>query len=248
MARADGAVVTAKGRLIFRPRLWTTVFAAPVLAVLLGLGGWQLQRLVRKEALIQTLEDRTSAPVMPLPAGEVLTRSDVAALEFRRVRVTGDLRHGAAMKLLNRTLDGRAGVHVITPLVRPDGDVVLIDRGWAPAELPSEGSVPDAERVDIEGFVRTFREPGRFVPDNEPQRDFWYFMDAAEMAAAAGVGDVVRVYVTVAPVEAADGYPRAVAPAVKLRNDHRLYAITWFGLAAGLLAVFAVFHTRRSDV
>ncbi len=247
MSRAD-TDVTATGRLIFRPRLWTTVFTVPVLAVLLGLGIWQLQRLAWKGALIQTLADRTEAPMVELPSAGDLWQSDIAALEFRRVRVTGDLQHGSSMKLLNRTLGGRVGVHVITPLVRPDGDVVLIDRGWAPADLPTGGGELDVERVDIEGFVRMFREPGRFVPDNQPQRDFWYFMDAAEMAVAAGASEVVRVYVTVAPDDVAGGYPRAVAPLVAPRNDHRQYAITWFGLAAGLLGVFGVFHTRRVDV
>ncbi len=248
MPRTDGAASTARGRLTFRPRLLTTAFAVPALAVLLGLGIWQLQRMVWKETLIQTVVDRTNAPAVPLPSGKVLGQSDVAALEFRRVRVTGDLQHGSSMELLNRTLDGRVGVHVITPLVRLDGDVVLIDRGWAPPEVSSGGGAPDVERAEIEGFVRAFRVPGRFVPENEPGRDLWYSMDAAEMAAAAGVEEVVPVYVAVVPVEAAGGFPRAVAPGVNLRNSHRQYAITWFGLAAGLLAVFAVFHTRRTDV
>jgi cytochrome oxidase assembly protein ShyY1 len=32
---------------------------------------------------------------------------------------------------------------------------------------------------------------------------------------------------------------------VKLRNDHLGYAITWFGLAASLLAVFGVWAVGR---
>lgn len=238
----------AKGRLIFRPRLLTTAFAVPVLAVMLGLGIWQLQRLAWKETLIQTLEDRTNSLAVPLLAGEILQKSDIGTLEFERVRVAGDLQGALSMKLLNRTLDGRVGVHVITPLVRPDGDVVLIDRGWAPPEVSSGSGMLDVDRVDIEGFVRTFREPGRFVPENEPERDLWYSMDAVEMAAAIGVEEVVPVYVAVAPVDAASGFPRAVAPGVNLRNSHRQYALTWFGLAVGFVAIFVVFHTRRTDV
>jgi len=38
----------------------------------------------------------------------------------------------------------------------------------------------------------------------------------------------------------AGGLPRPAALTVNLRNDHLGYALTWFGLAAGLTAVFGV--------
>ena len=245
MPRADGVPAAVKGRLIFRLRLWTTVAAVPALAVLIGLGVWQLQRLAWKETLIATLEERTAAAAVALPAAADLARADLDDLEFRRVRVSGALQHAAAMPLLNRTFDGRVGVHVITPLVRPDGGVVLIDLGWAPPDYEAPAT---PEQIVVEGFVRLFRPPGPFVPDNEPERGQWYAMDAADMAAPAGVAAVAPVYVTLAPAAAMEGYPRAEMPAVNLRNDHLQYAITWFALAAGLIGVFVVFHTRRVDV
>ncbi len=245
--RADGGAVGAKGHLVFRPRLWTSVVAVPALGILLSLGFWQLHRLAWKEALIQNLEDRTTGPAVPLPAGADLIDSDLAELEFRRVRVTGELDLDSSLSLLNRTFEGKVGVHVIAPLVRPDGDVVLMDLGWSPPDFAPGRAKSARDASDFEGFVRLFHKPGMFVPENEVGRGLWYAMNATEMAAAVGVAAVAPVYVTVAPSDDAEGYPQAIAPAVNLRNDHLQYAITWFGLAAGLIAVFVAYHTRRAD-
>jgi cytochrome oxidase assembly protein ShyY1 len=41
------------------------------------------------------------------------------------------------------------------------------------------------------------------------------------------------------------GLPRPGPLTVKLRNDHLGYAITWFGLAAALAIIFAVWTAAR---
>ncbi len=231
------------GRLVFAPRLWPTVFAVPALAILIGLGTWQLQRLQWKETLIQTLEVRTSAEAVALP--DNLAGADLSALEFSRVRVAGRWLPTTPLALLNRTFDGEVGVHQIAAFERTDGTLLLVDRGWMLANGPAAD--PDPGATSIEGFVRLFRAPGFFVPDNEPARGQWFAMHADEMAAAFGAARVAPVYLAAVPTDDAETYPRASLPAVHLRNDHLQYAITWFGIAAGLIAVFVVFHTRRTD-
>ena len=51
--------------------------------------------------------------------------------------------------------------------------------------------------------------------------------------------DPVIVEADAAPVPG--GWPRGGQTVVTLRNDHLQYAITWYGLAAALVGVFAVF-------
>ena len=50
----------------FRPLLVPTLCLIPALALLIGLGVWQLERLQGKEALIASVEAGLSAPAMPL--------------------------------------------------------------------------------------------------------------------------------------------------------------------------------------
>src|SRR5687768_12945561 len=61
--------------------------AVPALAILIGLGTWQLERRAWKQALIATLTERLTAPPAELPRPETWARLDPATDEFRRVKV-----------------------------------------------------------------------------------------------------------------------------------------------------------------
>ena len=51
-----------------RPRLWPTLFTVPALALLVGLGLWQLERLDQKTAILERIEAGLAAAPAPLPA------------------------------------------------------------------------------------------------------------------------------------------------------------------------------------
>ena len=55
----------------FRPTFWPTLFTVPVLAALIGLGIWQLQRLEWKDAEIAERRARGGAPPVSLPARQL---------------------------------------------------------------------------------------------------------------------------------------------------------------------------------
>ncbi|MGB0552022.1 MAG: SURF1 family protein, partial [Alphaproteobacteria bacterium] len=115
----------------FRPKLWPTLFTVPTLIALVFLGGWQVNRLHWKDTLIERLQERgTEAPVA-LP-----TRIDnVEAYEFRRVSVTGKYLHDKEFYVINRSLNGKPGLNIVTLLKRADdGGHILVNRGWVPFE------------------------------------------------------------------------------------------------------------------
>ena len=62
------------------------------LAVLLGLGTWQLERKGWKEGLIATLNERTAAAPVALPPPEQWGRLTADNSEFMRVRLRADFR------------------------------------------------------------------------------------------------------------------------------------------------------------
>src|SRR3546814_4056769 len=115
----------------FRPTFWATVVTIPVLAILLGLGTWQLERLEWKRNLIETRAARIAMP--PIGIGEALearTAGALERLEYRPITVRGAYLHGTAMRLRNRTMDGASGIHQIAPLALEEGvGVVMVDRG-----------------------------------------------------------------------------------------------------------------------
>ena len=224
-----------------RPRPWAVVGTVVGLAVLVTLGTWQVERLGWKSELIATLEARRAAP--PVAFADVL--GDPVAHEFRRAVVTGSFAPDTSLLLANRTRNGQVGLHIVSALQRDDGGVVLVDRGWVPADWPDLGAPLVATEQTVEGFVRLFPVRGRFTPDNDAADNVWFYLDGVAMARAAGVAAVAPVYLTAVPGPDPDRLPTGQPPGITLRNNHLVYALTWYGLALALVGVFVFYHLGR---
>jgi surfeit locus 1 family protein len=209
-------------------------------AVLVALGTWQLARRAEKHTLVALIESRMAAPPVPLPAAI----DDPSAFDYRHVVVAGRFLHDKEMRLLNRVLDGRAGVNVVTPLVRENGMVVLVNRGWAPGDRASSPAASGEERVTVTGIARVPRSPGPFVPANDPARGLWYALDIVAMAAARDLGPVAPVIVWADAEPRDPGYPRGGQVPPVPQDNHLSYALTWYSLALAL-AVIVVIARRR---
>lgn len=231
----------------FRPTLWATVAVAGALAVLLGLGTWQLERRAWKEQLLETRAERLSAPALSYADIAAAAGNEIETLEFRPVRLRGRYLDDSVLKLLSRTRGGQAGFHLIAALaIEGESAVVLVDRGWAPVGGDAAAAPLPAGVLEIDGFVRRFETPGRFTPDNDPDAGAWFYLDGDQMAAALGVAAVAPVYVQQAPGAGPPGaYPVGGVPDVALRNTHLQYALTWYALAVALLVIYVIFHLRR---
>lgn len=235
----------AERRRRFRPTLWSTVAAAAALAVLVGLGTWQVQRLHWKEGVIAYREARLAMP--PVSVGEETADEDLA---FRRARATGRFLHSREFLISNRVRGGRAGFDVVTPLRLGPADIVLVNRGW----IPLDRADPDTRR---EGLVATktavtgiLRKPGKtspWVPDNEPARNVWYYADPEAMASVAGLAGVRDTVLVADARPNPGGLPAGRKPKVEIANRHLEYALTWYGLALVLAVIYFVFHWRRED-
>lgn len=238
-------------RASLRLSFWMTVCAVPSLVVLVGLGVWQVQRLDWKEALIADRAERMTAPAIALDA---VPETGWQNFELRTVRATGVYRHDKSLEIASRTLKGRPGVHVITPLVLADGaGTVLVNRGWAPPKnTRNAGEYRDPSGVvAVEGFLRAGAKTSDWVPDNEPANDIWFFADAPAMAKARGLSRAKPFVIELAPTTAglpgARTYPIAGQTVTEIRNNHMQYAVTWFGLAATLVVIYVAYHLRRRD-
>ena len=119
---------TRRFRPRFRPRFWPSLTTVLALAVLVAMGTWQLERLESKRGLIAEMTQRMAGPARALPPPPV----DAAMLRYRPIRLEGRFRHDRELYLEARSHQGRAGLHLVTPLVLDDGRVVLVDRGWVP--------------------------------------------------------------------------------------------------------------------
>ncbi|MDA0702340.1 MAG: SURF1 family protein [Proteobacteria bacterium] len=219
-----------------RGLLFPSILTVCALAILLGLGSWQLDRRDSKHALLASLQDRLAGPAIELwdalPDGEA---------EFRRATLSGSFLHDKEFRLLARTRNGRQGYNLVTPLRLTDGRIVLVDRGW----MPDEGGAADRPEgpVTVEGVIRRPPEPGWAGPENLPEAGQWLYIEPTAVARASGLA-VEESYYLMALAAPEGSLPRGTAAMPDLTDNHLQYAMTWCGLALALAAVFALWLGR----
>lgn len=227
----------------FRPLLAPTLWFLPGVALLVGLGAWQIQRLHEKEILIASVETGMKAP--PVPLAEALKR--VAESDYHHVRLTGHFLHDKELYVFSRGLMGAVGVDIVTPLVQENGEAVLVDRGFVPEALHDPKTRAEGQTagpVELTGVLRLPQKPGLFTPSPNRQTRLWFVKDVPEMAAAAGV-TVPPVIIEADGTPNPGGWPLGGRTQVDFPNDHLQYAITWFGLALALTAVYLLYHRSK---
>lgn len=236
-----------------RPIPWQRIIlpsfiAFPILAILLGLGSWQVQRLHWKLAILAELEAAAARPPIE-PAADTPP--------FARVATTGRFRPGAEALLGLEVRGTTLGADLIAVLDRPGAPPLLVDRGWVPME---GGAVERPEgQVTVSGYARpTERNP--FAATDDPTHRRFYTFNAGAIAAALGVPDALpyalAVVVPRAQSAAPSGLGATPAPArgplpdpasafPEPSNPHLGYAITWFGLAAAWVVIFVLWSRKR---
>ena len=129
---------------------------------------------------------------------------------------------------------------IIAPFISTDGLFVLLDNGPAATK---QIVITDASAETVSGTVRLHKKGrGIFDNDNDEVSNTWYWWDLPAMWAAAQAPQDAKI----APFILQKILPATTStndhPAqVELSNNHLGYAITWFGLAAALLAVSGFF-------
>lgn len=230
-----------------RPVLF--LFALMLCAALFtGLGIWQVKRLGWKEALIAKVERRIHAPAVPAPDGLAAGSARLADDEYMRVTLSG--RYIPSGTALVRAVTDMGGGHwVLTPLRTNDGRLVYINRGFVPqgTAIAAVRAATPAAPVSLTGLLRLNEPRGAFLHSNDPAHDRWYSRDVAALAQAHGLIHVAPYFVDAEreapkPV-AAPATPTPGLTVIHFPNNHLVYALTWFSMAA--LCIGATIHFGR---
>lgn len=239
---------------MIRPRVLLSAFAVlTALAVLIGLGTWQMQRKGWKEALIERIEERTKAA--PIPVTDIGTKVVTDAIGYYRVTATGRFLHDREQYLWSPDPRHGPGFHVYTPLQLQDGRFVLVNRGYVPERLRSPATRPLGQiegQTTVVGLLRPPAERSMFSPERDAKGGTWYWRDITGMIANAFPGGADKTLSFAIDAEAMPtnpgGWPKGGTTILSLPNRHLEYALTWYGLAVTLVLVVvaAVLSRRRS--
>ncbi len=242
----SGARVGRTGSIVF------VGLMAMAVAILLGLGSWQLYRASWKSDLLAELEAREAAP--PLDISESGTRPP-DELRYRRLSATGTF--GADVLRVHQVQDGVLGFKAVLPLRLASDDVLLVDIGFVPQPMDAKAMVAvPTDPVTITGFARFHVErASAFTPDNVAAENRWFWWDRAAMVEALDLEASRVLDVSLQAAEAVSGLsvagvvPRPSSSLPRPHDRHAGYAITWFGLAlvvAGALVAW-VWQRRRAS-
>jgi surfeit locus 1 family protein len=224
-----------------------TVVTAIALAVLVGLGAWQLQRLAWKRDLIARIERLQNMPPRPIgPALDALNEG--GDVDFTRVTAVCPGLAAAPYVELYGLKDGKAGSRLISAC-RVDAlryKTVLVDRGFVADTISARPAVDPAQTapVAVTGVLRAPEAATFVTPPNRPGR--FFSRDVAAMAQALGAERPAPIFL-MAETSTNPAW-RALEPApipAAIPNRHLEYAGTWFGLAGALAGVYAAMLWRR---
>ena len=146
--------------------------ALALAAVMVLLGQWQWGRYQERSEINARIDAGATGPPLPLAAvlpapapGQEVGPAPSRDAAWRSVTATG--RYDAANEILvrGRTVLGRVGFEVVTPLLLADGSAVLVDRGWVPpapggASMRPEVPPPPAGAVTVTGRVHPTESGG----------------------------------------------------------------------------------------
>lgn len=225
-------------------RKWILSVVAISLAVIfVSLGFWQLRRLSARRDVNTMLAARRAAPEVELDS---LPR-DTSAAHFRRVHVRGSYDHPQEILLTLRGRNGSPGVNILTPLLRPRKDtVVLVNRGWV---YSPDGITVDtkpwreADTLNGTGYIETFPTKGPFEPPNPARPRSFRRLNRADVQKAFPY-PIANYYVVLTDsAESSSVPPRVEAPPLD-EGSHRNYAIQWFSFAAIAVGGLVIFLRR----
>ncbi|MEV5982370.1 SURF1 family protein [Streptomyces sp. NPDC052114] len=233
-------------------RQWVilTLIGLVLIPSMVELGFWQLHRHERRVAQNDRISAALAAP--PVPAEKLTSPGHEVPDEdlYRRVSAKGtyDTTHEVVVRRRTNS-DDEVGFHVLTPFVLDDGKVLLVNRGWIPADGPQTAfpKIPAPAKGEI-------TVTGRLMAD--------------ETSAASGIKDVRglpdRQIMLISSGQQADalgkqvlgGYieltsPESDSPQLIGEPDHSgigahmAYAVQWWLFAAGVPIGWVVLVRRE---
>jgi surfeit locus 1 family protein len=231
------------------------IVTALMLALLLGLGFWQLQRRVEKHALIAALTERLAASPGALPSAARWSALTPADDEFRRVSFSAtfeprpDAMVYSSGSAVRSDVSG-PGTWAFLSARLADGGTVVVNTGFVQNTMQDRAQQDRAVArlitgmpVTLTGYLRFPDSAGLLTPQENLDKRLWFTRDQMAMARKLGwdqSGQVAPFYVDLESPVPESGIPKPGPLEVHLKDDHLQYAITWFGLAGAVAIAFGI--------
>ena len=230
----------------FKTSIRLTLMLFALIVVFSRLGFWQLERKAGKQLLFERFEN---APALSVELA--LRRQE----PFARVEAYGRYDPVRHILLDNKILNGRAGVHVLTPFTLVDGTVLLVNRGW----LPLAGDRRSLPEVQTDGSMRILtgllKKPvasGPRIGDADILvKESWpQLMTYLEFEAigAALEKPIPPMLLQLDPADDSGFAGRNWTASVMTPEIHGAYALQWFSFAVATFIIWISLGVRGAQL
>jgi len=240
-------------RSMFSRKWWfATLLVILGTALCIRLGIWQLDRLDGRRAFNSQVESMRALPLLDLNQDGF---DSINEMEWRAVTVTGEYDFANQVALRNRYNGSQYGYHLLTPLLF-DGEAVIVDRGWVPADSSSTPTdwrkYDEADAVTVTGQIRLGQGKPAYggVADALPAdgSPLWVWNNAdVERIARQMPYPILKIYIQPDADQADATPPIPFQPEIELtEGSHFGYALQWFTFAT-ILFVGYPFYLRKQE-
>lgn len=222
-----------------------TITTVCCVAILAGLGTWQVKRLEWKNSII----DRLNLAYDSADKSKPLDNSFLTDLALQETpltygRVEGRFLRDKAILLGPRSDDGRMGYDLLVPIAVKGDHILIVNTGWVSDmwkdSFEERLATLPIEDVSIRGVIHK-PDWSSFTSQNSPKNDLWFRADVKEIAREK---DLKSPYPFII-------YADNISPQlydVKMHeerwlpyNHHLQYAIFWYSMAVVMLGVYGFY-------
>ncbi len=229
--------------------LLPTLMTAAFLLLTLSAGVWQLNRAEEKRLIFAQLEQHSALEMGDRDAFESMDA-------YAPVRLEGAFDTRLQLLLENQIMEGRAGVHVLTPFYAEDiGAWLFVNRGWMAADaLPPDEQLPDYVQGLKAPLPKTAVQLGDIALKPVPLQRITYFDEkvifphfTAHICHRSGdKACIILPFVIKMDGAMPGGFVRQWGQGLMPPAKHMGYAVQWFGMAMALTVLFIVYIRKTN--
>ncbi|ELS52227.1 SURF1 family cytochrome oxidase biogenesis protein [Streptomyces viridochromogenes] len=237
-------------------RQWVilTLVALLLIPTMIRLGFWQMHRYEERSARNQLVADALNAKPVPVEKLTSPGHTVTTGQRYRTVTAVGHFDPDEEVVVRRRVnADEEVGFHVLTPFVLTDGKVLLVNRGWIPADGPSQTAFPKVPAPPSGRITVT----GRLMPDETTEAsgiknlkglpDRQVMLINSEQEARRLDARVLGGYIAQTAPEPKGDTPELIGrPGDENAPLNYAYAIQWWLFAAGVPLGWVILARREA--
>lgn len=229
----------------FKPKLWALAVTISMVFVFVELGKWQLSRADERNARQAQLDQLAKEPVVTVPGSPIKLED----FQYRQVEARGKYRSEFTIFLDNKTYQGRAGYHVLTPLQIANSNWhVIINRGWAPTGYDRSILPQIPTRLDEISVTGIVVSPELRVLELSDPVDHGVVWDNFNLERFRQMTNInLQPIMILQKDHVEDSLIRDWERPDSGASKNIGYAIQWFSLAVTTIIIFLVLNVKRSN-